>query len=101
MKQSYDLENIRLLTYERLQNMMAMVLCAMYFAAVHLGDTVRLEILAHHALKAAKRLYGIPDFRYYALADGIQTILKRVGKGPLRHQDQLSTYRPQLILFDP
>lgn len=100
IKQSYDLENVRLLTYERLQNMMALVLCAIYFAAVYLGDTVRLEVLAHHALKAAKRFYGIPDFRYYALADGIKSLLEGFTKRFLPKKpvwvDSL-----QLSLFDP
>jgi len=89
-KQSYGVENVRLLSYERLQNMMVLVLCAMYFAAVYLGDRARLRILAHHALVAARRLFGIPDFRYYALADGIRRLLEgvrrpllaRAGSGP-------------------
>lgn len=100
MKQSYDLENIRLLTYKRLQNMMALVLCAMYFAAVHLGDTLRLEVLAHHALKAAKRLYGIPDFRYYALVDGIRWLLEGFTKPFLSKQHRWFDSL-QMNLFDP
>jgi len=100
MKQSYDLENVRLLTYERLQNMMALVLCAMYFAAVHLGDTLRLEILAHHALKAAKRLYGIPDFRYYALADGVKRLLEGFTK-PFLSKTHRWVDSLQMNLFDP
>ncbi|MDI6765189.1 MAG: transposase, partial [Thermodesulfobacteriota bacterium] len=75
VKQSYDVENVRLLSYERLQNMIALVECAMYFAAVYLGDRMRVRILAEHALRAARRLFGIPDFRYYALADGIGALL--------------------------
>lgn len=78
VKQSYDVENVRLLSYERLQNMMALVLCAMYFAAVYLGDRARLAILAHRALQGARRFFGIPDFRYYALADGIASLLEVV-----------------------
>lgn len=85
IKQSYALEDIRVLTYVRLQNMMALVLAAAYFAAVYLGRRVKLEILAHHVLKAARRIFGIPDFRYYALADGIREILGRAAKGPLRY----------------
>jgi len=34
-------------------------------------------------MKAAKRFYGIAAFRYYAIADGIAYILRRLGKGPL------------------
>ena len=74
-KQSYDLEDVRVLSYQSLKNMMAMALLAMYFSMVYLGQQTKLAILCHHALKAAKRLFGIPDFRYYAIADGIRTIL--------------------------
>jgi len=99
-KQSYDLENVRLLSYERLQNMMVLALCAMYFAAVHLGDRVRVKILAYRALTAAKRLFGIPDFRYYALADGIKALLEGFRKpfvaSQVSGQSQLQTN-----LFDP
>jgi hypothetical protein len=74
-KQSYDLENIRVLGYESLKNMMALVLLAMYFSMVFLGQQTKLAVLAHHALRAAKRLFGIPDFWYYAIADGLREIL--------------------------
>ena len=83
IKQSYDFEDIRVLTYTRLKNMASLVLAASYFTAVRLGARTKLNILAMHAMKAAKRIFGIPDFRYYALADGIKAIFKRVGKGPL------------------
>lgn len=100
MKQSYDLENVRLLTYRRLQNMIVLVLCAMYFAAVHVGDTVRLGVLAHHALKEAKRFFGISDFRYYALADGIKTLLEGFRK-PFLPKGQPIVEELQISLFDP
>ena len=100
IKSCYELEDVRLLTYHRLQNMASLVLAAAYFTAVRLGTQAKLKILAFHVLKAAKRIFGIPDFRYYALADGIQTILKRIGKGPVRQQEEGSTCLPQLILFE-
>jgi hypothetical protein len=71
-KQTYGIEDIRLRRYTRLQNMIALALAAAYFVAVWLGQGVRLPLLSHHALAAAKRLFSIPDFRYYALADGIK-----------------------------
>jgi len=100
MKQSYDLENVRLLTYRRLQNMMVLVLCAMYFAAVYLGDTMKLGVLAHHALKEARRLFGIPDFRYYAIADGIKRLLEGFRR-PFLRKPQLILQESQTSLFDP
>jgi hypothetical protein len=75
IKQSYQLEDIRLLTYERLRNMAALVMVTAYFACVYLGRAVKLKILVQHLDQAARRIYGIPEFRYYALADGIKQIL--------------------------
>jgi hypothetical protein len=100
MKQSYDLENVRLLRYRRLQNMMVLVLCAMYFAAVYLGDTMKLGVLAHHALREARRFFGIPDFRYYALADGIKRLLEGFRR-PFLDAKRLTVHESQICLFDP
>jgi len=75
MKQSYGLEDVRVLRYESLRNLMVIVMATMYFACVYLGQRPKLEILAMYVLRSAKRLFGIPDFRYYALADGIKSIL--------------------------
>ena len=99
IKQSYDFEDVRVLTYQRLKNMAVLVLCASYFAAVWLGTRTKLNILAMHAMNAAKRIFGIPDFRYYALADGIRNIFKRIGKGPLLPRGFTQSPSPQLYLW--
>jgi hypothetical protein len=83
IKESYDLEDVRVLTYQRLQAICALVLATSFFAAVYVGTRAKLEILALYVLKAAKRIFGIPDFRYYALADGIKEVLSKAGKGIL------------------
>ena len=75
IKQSYQLEDIRLLTYVRLQNMMVFVLAAAYFTMVYLNLRTKLRLLSGHLLQAARRVFGIPDFRFYALADGIKAYL--------------------------
>lgn len=54
---------------------MVLLTAAMYFTVVILGTKAKLDFLYAHALKAAKRLFCIPDFRYYAIADGIREIL--------------------------
>ncbi len=76
-KQCYDLEDIRVITYGCPRNTMASVMAAAFFTAVVLGTKVKLQILASHLLRAAKRLFGIPDFRYYALANGIAEVCAR------------------------
>jgi hypothetical protein len=100
VKQSYQEEDVRVLTYVRLRNLAALVLAASFFAAVHLGRSVKLQVLTLHALKAAKRLFGIPDFRYYAVADGIRAILTRHGRGTLYPRGH-SPPQPQPSLFAP
>lgn len=75
IKQSYAVEDIRLLSYERLRTMAVLVMAVAYFACVHLGSRAKLVILAHHVYKAAQRIYGIADFRFYAVADGIKNVL--------------------------
>jgi hypothetical protein len=101
IKQSYNLEDIRLLTYKRLQNMMAVVLAVAYFTMVYLGLKTKLRVLAGHVLKAARRLFGIPDFRFYALADGIRELLFGRHKGLESFLNLLKSENPQMELFDP
>jgi hypothetical protein len=99
VKQSYQLEDIRVLTYDRLRNMLGLVLAASYFAAVYLGVRAKMEILVTHVLKASKRIFGIPDFRYYAIADGIRELLHRYNRRMVKPIKAL-IYENQLPLFD-
>jgi len=80
IKQSYRLEDIRVLDYERLRNLVALVLAAAYFSAVWLGGSLKLTVLATRVSKVAKRFFGVPDFHYYALTDGIAMLLSRLGR---------------------
>ena len=86
IKQSYHLEDIRLLSYRRRQNMMALVLAAVYFSSVWLGNTLKLAVLSSHVIKVAKRFYGVTEFCYYALADGIAVLLSRIPASRIPHQ---------------
>ncbi|MDF7802147.1 transposase [Pontiellaceae bacterium B1224] len=78
MKQTYNLEDIRLLDWQRLKNIMGILLVALYFLSVHLGAGLRLAILAGHIVTASKRFYGVTEFCYYALADGVGALLSRI-----------------------
>ena len=83
IKQSYNLEDLRVLDYERLKNLVAIVLAVAFFAGTVLGEGLKLSVLANHVTRLSKRFFGVPDFHYYALADGIATLLSRAAKGPL------------------
>jgi len=104
LKQSYQLEDVRLLTYRRLQNLVALVMAVIYFAAIYLGVRLKLRVLARHVLSAARRVFNIPDFRLYALADGIKHCLYSRAKGEARFGPDSNPPTPplhlQLGLFD-
>lgn len=80
VKQSYNLEDIRVLKYRRLKNMVALLLAVIYFNCVWLGGRLRCEILTGNITHAAKRIYGVAEFFYYAIADGIGRLFTRHGK---------------------
>ncbi len=84
IKQSYEIEDVRVLSYRSLQNLMVLVLAASYFAAVVLDRGAKLRVMAGHVLKAAKRVFGIPDFHYYAIADGLMSIFLRYPGKPFQ-----------------
>ena len=75
VKQSYNLEDIRVMNYRRLKNLVVLVTAAAYFAATYLGQQMKLRILAEKLLVISQRFFGIPPFRFYALADGIRRLL--------------------------
>jgi hypothetical protein len=75
----YRFEDIRALGYERLRNLAALVQAA-YFSAVWPGESMKLRILSLREARAARRFFGAPDFRYYAVTDGISVVLSRFGR---------------------
>ena len=66
-----------------------------FFTAVALGTRIKLDILASHLLTASKRLFGIPDFRLYALADDI----RKVCSGSPRRSNNGANAPSQLTLL--
>ena len=82
IKQSYNLEDIRVMKYQRLKNLVVLVTAAAYFAATFLGQKMKLRILCEKLLIISQRFFGIPPFRFYALADGIKNILSQTSPSP-------------------
>ena len=82
LKQSYNLEDIRVIKYQRLKNLVVLVTAAAYFAATFLGQKMKLRILCEKLLIISQRFFGIPPFRFYALADGIKRILSETSFDP-------------------
>jgi hypothetical protein len=100
IKQSYELEDVRVLSYRSLQNIMPLVWAAAYFAAVVLDTASKLKVMAGYVLKAAKRVFGIPEFHYYCIADGLTSIFVRYPGRIVRPLPGDST-QVTLFLFSP
>lgn len=55
--------------------MAALVMAAAYFACVFLGRKAKLRILVQNVYRVARRIDGIPEFRFYAIAARIKELL--------------------------
>jgi hypothetical protein len=75
IKQAYNLEDVRVLSYTALRNMMVLVQAVFYFVSAELCKNLKLNILLKKLFEKAKRFFEIPEFRQYAIADGIYKIL--------------------------
>jgi len=75
IKQSYNLEDVRVMKYQRLKNLVILVTAVAYFAATFLGQQMKPRIVCEKLLIISQRFFGIPPFRFYALANGIGKIL--------------------------
>lgn len=68
------------------------VVAVAYFAAVYLGRRTRVRLLTQHILRSAKRIYCVPEFRFYPVINGVKEVLfsSQWGLGPplLRPGDQ-------------
>jgi len=75
IKQCYNLEDIRVRSYVGIRNMVVLLLAVSYFAAVYLGQNLRLKLLVERIFLVSKRFFRVPSFFNYAIADGIYNLL--------------------------
>jgi len=75
IKQSYNLEDLRVRSYTAIRNLVVLVHAVSYFAAVYLGQNLKLKILVERIFLVSKRFFGVPSFFNYAIADGLYNLL--------------------------
>lgn len=75
IKQCYNLEDIRVRSYISIRNIVVLVLAVSYFAAVYLGQNIKLKMPVERIFLVSKRFFGVPTFFNYAIADGIFNLL--------------------------
>ncbi len=82
IKQSCLVEERRVLRSQRLKNLIVLVTAAACFAPTFLGQKLKLKILCEKLRIISRRCFGIPPFRFDALADGIRTVLAGSNPSP-------------------
>ena len=58
----------------------------------------KLKLLVGHVFSAAKRIFEIPDFKYYSISDGLKKLFDQHPGRPRRPRKKPPD--PQLLLFD-
>jgi hypothetical protein len=77
IKQSYNLEDVRVRSYTSIRNMTVIVHAIAYFTSIYMGLNLKLKIMVQKIFILSKRFFGIPTFFNYAMADGIFELLKK------------------------
>lgn len=101
IKQSYNLEDLRVLSYNSIRNITALVHCIAYFTSIYIGLSLKLKIMVQKIFILSKRFFGVPSFFNYAMADGIFELLKKSREGPGDFKSRIGPdhHQFQLSLF--
>jgi hypothetical protein len=81
IKQSYNLEDLRVQSYNAVRNIVVLVNAIAYFTSIYLGQSAKMKIMVNKIYILSQRFFGIPSFYHYAMADGIFELLKKTRKG--------------------
>lgn len=77
VKQSYNLEDMRLFKYGKIKALAAIVLATIYFNMTWIGNSEKHDVIARSIARMSFRIHGVPEFHFYAIADGASDILKK------------------------
>jgi hypothetical protein len=81
IKQSYNLEDFRVMSYTSIRNIIVFVHAIAYFTSIYIGISLKLKIMVQKIFILSKRFFGVPTFFNYAMADGIYELLKKARNG--------------------
>ncbi|OGF63717.1 MAG: hypothetical protein A2Y62_21420 [Candidatus Fischerbacteria bacterium RBG_13_37_8] len=98
LKTSYNAEDVRALKYIGIKNTFTLLLAVFYFLCVFLGFKTRLNLLVKEICEKAQRFFEIPEYKWYALSDGVYKILSKTIK-PFTAPSSRHPPSTQTILF--
>ena len=97
-KQSFNLEDIRVLKYQSLRNLITIVNLVVYFISVVLVLRINLRQILFTIIDVVEEFFEYPDFKYYTIFKGIKKILSRSSHG-ITIKTVKNKGDPQLSLF--
>jgi len=98
IKQSYNLEDLRVRGYNAIRNIIVLVNAIAYFCSVYMGMAIKLKLLVNKIFILAKRFFGVPVFYNYAMADGIFEMLKSTRSGIINFKGKIGLKGDELQL---
>lgn len=103
IKQSYNLEDVRVRSYNAIRNITVLVHAIAYFTSIYMGISLKLKVMVQKVFILSKRFFGVPTFFNYAMADGIYELLKTTKSGIIKFKGKTGiNYQDfQLSLFPP
>jgi len=81
IKQSYNLEDVRVRSYTAIRNTVALVHAIAYFTSIYMGLSLKLKVAVQKIFILSKRFFGVPTFFQYAMAEGIFQLLAKARTG--------------------
>lgn len=101
IKQSYNFEDFRVMSYNSIRNITVLVHAIAYFTSIYIGISLKLKIMVQKIFFLSKRFFGVPSFFNYAMADGIFELLRLSKTGLVNYKSRIGpTYETfQLSLF--
>ena len=89
IKQSYNLEDFRVMSYNSIRNTVVLVHAIAYFTSIYMGLSLKLKIMVQKIFILSKRFFGVPSFFNYAMADGISELLKHTNTGIINFKGRI------------
>lgn len=101
IKQSYNMEDFRVLGYTSIRNITVRVHAIAYFTSIYLGISIKLKIMVQKIFILSKRFFGVSLFYNYAMADGIFELLRHSKQGIIGFKSRIGPNHDtfQLTIF--
>ena len=87
IKQSYNLVDVRVQSYNSIHNIVVFVHAIAYFTSIYIGIALKLKVMLQKIYILSKRHFGRPTFYNYAMADGIFELLKTTRYGIINFKE--------------